>query len=60
MTRSSTPALDVGQTPKAWSPPEGAPSCDLSRTQRLVEQGRPAGTTHFLGWETLTHADHPA
>ncbi|SEG95316.1 Alginate lyase [Nonomuraea solani] len=32
----------------------------MARTQRLVEQGRPAGTTHFLGWETLTHAENPA
>ncbi|WP_113703817.1 alginate lyase family protein [Nonomuraea lactucae] len=32
----------------------------MSRTQRLVEQGRPAGTSHFLGWETLTHAKNPA
>ncbi|GII05345.1 alginate lyase family protein [Planobispora takensis] len=31
----------------------------MSRTQRLVEQGRPAGVSHFLGWETLTHADNP-
>ncbi|MFI6290653.1 alginate lyase family protein [Nonomuraea sp. NPDC050790] len=32
----------------------------MSRTQRLVEQGRPAGVSHFLGWETLTHANNPA
>lgn len=31
----------------------------MSRTQRLVEQGRPAGVSHFLGWETLTHAENP-
>ncbi|MFI9557370.1 alginate lyase family protein [Nonomuraea endophytica] len=32
----------------------------MARTQRLVEQGRPAGVSHFLGWETLTHANNPA
>ncbi|MER6949671.1 alginate lyase family protein [Nonomuraea sp. NPDC000554] len=31
----------------------------MSRTQRLVEQSRPAGVSHFLGWETLTHAENP-
>ncbi|MFI6503205.1 alginate lyase family protein [Nonomuraea typhae] len=32
----------------------------MSRTRRLVEQSRPAGVSHFLGWETLTHAGNPA
>jgi hypothetical protein len=32
----------------------------MSRTRQLVEQSRPAGTSHFLGWETLTHARNPA
>ncbi|WP_433237983.1 hypothetical protein ACQPYK_29975 [Streptosporangium sp. CA-135522] len=31
----------------------------MTRTQRLVEQTRPAGVSHFLGWETLTHAGNP-
>ncbi|WP_214319935.1 alginate lyase family protein [Nonomuraea sediminis] len=31
----------------------------MTRTQRLVEQSRPAGVSHFLGWETLTHAENP-
>jgi hypothetical protein len=31
----------------------------LPKTQRLMERGRPAGTSHFLAWETLTHAGNP-
>ena len=31
----------------------------LPQTQKSVERGRPAGTSHFMGWETLTHAGNP-
>jgi hypothetical protein len=31
----------------------------LTQTKKLVETKRPAGTSHFLGWETLTHAENP-
>ncbi|NUR83927.1 MAG: hypothetical protein HOY71_07555, partial [Nonomuraea sp.] len=27
--------------------------------EKWVEQERPAGPSHFMGWETLTHADNP-
>ncbi|HEU4424629.1 MAG TPA: alginate lyase family protein [Pilimelia sp.] len=32
---------------------------DMPTTQRYTEGERPAGTSHFLGWETLTHANNP-
>jgi hypothetical protein len=31
----------------------------LPHTQKAVERARPAGTSHFLAWETLTHANCP-
>ncbi|MFF3456441.1 alginate lyase family protein [Streptomyces sp. NPDC002730] len=34
---------------------------DMSNTQRLTEQQRPAGSNNlFVAWETLTHANNPA
>ncbi|MEU9010578.1 alginate lyase family protein [Streptomyces sp. NPDC048479] len=34
---------------------------DMSNTQRLTEQQRPAGSDNlFVAWETLTHANNPA
>ncbi|MFB9527966.1 FG-GAP-like repeat-containing protein [Nonomuraea roseola] len=32
---------------------------DVPYATRWVEQSRPAGVSHFLGWETLTHAQNP-
>ncbi|MER7662688.1 MULTISPECIES: alginate lyase family protein [unclassified Streptomyces] len=33
---------------------------DMTNTQRLTEQQRPAGSNNlFVGWETLTHAGNP-
>jgi hypothetical protein len=32
---------------------------DMPYAKRWVEQNRPAGVSHFLGWETLTHAQNP-
>ncbi|MBM7785363.1 alginate lyase family protein [Tenggerimyces flavus] len=31
----------------------------MPRTGRLAQQLRPYGTSHFFGWETLTHASNP-
>jgi hypothetical protein len=31
----------------------------LPQTLKALERGRPAGTSHFLAWETLTHASCP-
>ncbi len=31
----------------------------MPRTGRLAQQLRPYGTSHFFGWETLTHAFNP-
>jgi hypothetical protein len=33
---------------------------DMPYAKQWVEQKRPAGASHFLGWETLTHAQNPA
>ncbi|MET8007677.1 FG-GAP-like repeat-containing protein [Nonomuraea glycinis] len=32
---------------------------DIPDAERWVEQNRPARVSHFLGWETLTHAQNP-
>jgi hypothetical protein len=32
---------------------------DMPTTQRYTESKRPAGPSHFLAWETLTHANNP-
>ncbi|MGP3964318.1 FG-GAP-like repeat-containing protein [Nonomuraea sp. 3N208] len=32
---------------------------DMPYAKQWVEQNRPAGVSHFLGWETLTHAKNP-
>ncbi|MEU7861611.1 alginate lyase family protein [Nonomuraea sp. NPDC049141] len=32
---------------------------DIPYAKQWVEQNRPAGVSHFLGWETLTHAQNP-
>jgi hypothetical protein len=32
---------------------------DIPYAEKWVEQNRPAGVSHFLGWETLTHAQNP-
>jgi hypothetical protein len=32
---------------------------ELPKTAELLTRLRPAGTSHFLGWETLTHAMNP-
>jgi hypothetical protein len=32
---------------------------DVPYATRWVEQSRPVGVSHFLGWETLTHAQNP-
>jgi hypothetical protein len=31
----------------------------MPRTGRLIQKQRPYGTSHFFGWETLTHASAP-
>ncbi|GAA0951259.1 alginate lyase family protein [Nonomuraea longicatena] len=49
------PTFEVGLNALA-----GRLGVGMPRTQRLVEQGRPAGVSHFFGWETLTHAENPA
>ncbi|MEV6523061.1 alginate lyase family protein [Longispora sp. NPDC051575] len=33
---------------------------DMPTTRRYTESKRPAGVSHFLAWETFTHADNPA
>ncbi|WP_412539431.1 alginate lyase family protein [Longispora sp. K20-0274] len=33
---------------------------DMPTTQRYTEAQRPAGVSHFLAWETLTHANNPS
>ncbi|WP_200825058.1 alginate lyase family protein [Nonomuraea solani] len=33
---------------------------DFPNAAKWVEQKRPMGPSHFLGWETLTHAQNPA
>lgn len=30
----------------------------MPKTAALIERGRPFGTSHFFGWETLTHAEN--
>ncbi|MGW4791071.1 FG-GAP-like repeat-containing protein [Nonomuraea sp. NPDC004297] len=32
---------------------------DIPDATKWIEQRRPAGVSHFLGWETLTHAQNP-
>ncbi|GAA5045392.1 hypothetical protein HNP84_002638 [Thermocatellispora tengchongensis] len=32
---------------------------DIPYATRWIEENRPAGVSHFLGWETLTHAQNP-
>ncbi|MGN9838334.1 alginate lyase family protein [Nonomuraea sp. H19] len=32
---------------------------DMPYAKQWVEKSRPAGVSHFLGWETLTHAQNP-
>ncbi|MCG5217278.1 FG-GAP repeat domain-containing protein, partial [Streptosporangium sp. KLBMP 9127] len=32
---------------------------DVPYAKKWVEQSRPDGVSHFLGWETLTHAQNP-
>ncbi len=32
---------------------------DVPYATKWVEQSRPVGVSHFLGWETLTHAQNP-
>ncbi|MEV4177733.1 FG-GAP-like repeat-containing protein [Nonomuraea sp. NPDC049709] len=32
---------------------------DVPYAEKWVEQSRPVGVSHFLGWETLTHAQNP-
>ncbi|GAA4089526.1 FG-GAP-like repeat-containing protein [Nonomuraea soli] len=32
---------------------------DFPYAEQFVERERPAGVSHFLGWETLTHAENP-
>ncbi|MFC4116284.1 alginate lyase family protein, partial [Nonomuraea zeae] len=32
---------------------------DIPYAAQWVEQSRPVGVSHFLGWETLTHAQNP-
>jgi len=56
LTRGLGPVTEVG-----FNALHGRLGIAMSNTQRLTEQGRPAGTNSlFVAWETLTHAGNPA
>jgi len=56
LTRGLGPVTEVG-----FNALNGRLGIAMSNTQRLTEQGRPAGTNSlFVAWETLTHAGNPA